>query len=225
MLFWQWLRWILGCRMTQFASTIITDTIQSGLPSDWTQVSGTFTAQIVADMTSGYSNRILNTSSVSASGDVTWNPPGSQTDQEALMLVQFSGTLGFPGTLTTVCVRHQGVALQFYTIGFILASSSGGTSWQFGGGIGSPVSFTWSANAWYWVRLNVTGTTLSGKVWSPAVPEPKDFQSTATDNTWASGKIGTRLTSNLINIAVLSSASGTDTAPTPLSLSQFVFTP
>ncbi len=173
--------------MTQFATTIITDPIASGLPSDWTQVSGTFTAQVVADTTTSYTNRILNTSSVGASGDITWNVPGSQSDQEVLALVMFSGTLGFPGTLTTVCVRHQGVALQFYTIGFILASSSGGTSWQFGGGIGSPVSFTWSANTWYWVRLNVTGTTLSGKVWAMSDCEPQGFQSTATDATWASG--------------------------------------
>src|SRR5205085_2508518 len=52
------------------------------------------------------------------------------------------------------------------------------------------VPFSSSVNTKYTVKFNVSGTTLSAKVWQTGTTEPSNWMVTATDSTFSSGKVG-----------------------------------
>ena len=208
--------------MAQFASFIAGETIASGLPSDWTQELGTFTAQIVADATtSGGTDRILNTSADSVSGHISWNTAGTISDQEILTLTNFTGPVANATIYFTALGRLTTPGhITGYSLAFLSNSTGGGVVWHFDRlddgtavVVGSDVSFTWVTGTWYWSRLRINGTTLFGKVWTLGNPEPRDWGTATTDTTYASGKTGHRFVTIGTNIAFFSAASGTDSAP------------
>jgi hypothetical protein len=207
--------------MAQFASVIPNYAIASGLPSDWTQETGTFTSQVVADATtSGVTDRILNTSADTVSGQITWNTPGSITNQESLGLIKLTGPTANTTSYGVASVRQQAGAVSAYSV-MLVSDSSGGGGATFSinllnAGVATPLTtgnFTWTTGSWYWGRIRVSGTALNAKVWALGTPEPVGFILSANDATWASGKVGTRMATIGTNIAFFSAASGTDSAP------------
>jgi hypothetical protein len=44
-------------------------------------------------------------------------------------------------------------------------------------------SFTWAINTWYFIRLNITGTTVRARIWAVGTSEPSTWTVTATNVT------------------------------------------
>jgi hypothetical protein len=66
------------------------------------------------------------------------------------------------------------------------------------------VSFAATAGTSYTMRFNVTGTTLSAKVWATGSTEPTSWMATATDTALTSGQCGLRVLSQVATTTITS---------------------
>lgn len=55
--------------------------------------------------------------------------------------------------------------------------------------VGTPASFSWAANTWYYIELKITGTTLRARVWNEGDSVP-DWMITGTDTSLTTGWVG-----------------------------------
>jgi outer membrane protein assembly factor BamB len=71
------------------------------------------------------------------------------------------------------------------------------------------VAFKAMANTSYTIRFNVTGTTLSAKVWKTGTTEPANWMLSATDTSIASGYCGLRMLEQKGTVATITSFTAT----------------
>jgi YVTN family beta-propeller protein len=74
--------------------------------------------------------------------------------------------------------------------------------------------FTATTNTNYCLRVQVVGTTLNARVWATGQAEPANWMATATDATFASGRVGLRMLTQG-GTATYTSFTATSLAPTP----------
>ncbi|MCX6272723.1 MAG: hypothetical protein NTU44_16200, partial [Bacteroidetes bacterium] len=143
----------------------------SDLSGDWTTVNGTWvvssgvlqqTNSVAADpkkllltksgyyLSSSVSQQVLARVRV----DV-WN--GNSEDRAGVCLMSTTSSSG-----------HRGYSFLLRP-GNKVNLLSDGLAWS------TEVSFTWSSGTWYWMKLKITGTNLSGKIWAYNSSEPETW--------------------------------------------------
>lgn len=207
--------------MAQFANTIGSLPIQAGTPANWTKQNGQVDISVVANNETQYSDRAIAFANMVASCTLTWNVPGVLGDSESLALMKFTGPAQSGVYYFSSGIRLQASADTGYYLGFIPNNSGGGASIRLAqidnGQVTTElqtVSFTWTNETWYWIRLRATGTSLQAKVWTIGSAEPGAFQINTSDSTYATGRLGVRCRSNSITplVANFWAASAGETA-------------
>lgn len=211
--------------MAIFDNSIDRDPLSVTLPSDWSLQFGVYTGEVISDTTTGITNQILNTSSVTTNGEASWNFPSVIGDGEVLSLAKLTGALGAGASYTFAACRLSTAAESFTGCWVVSSSTNAGTVIRlinFVGGVASaPLSsatFNWTINTWYWCRLNFQSSIIKGKIWALGTSEPSAFQLNATTTSVTSGLVGARFTNSggaTLNFGWFSAASGSDVAPSP----------
>jgi hypothetical protein len=198
--------------MAQFFTNWSSDTIGAA-PVGWTRTWGTGTWAVAADTiryvrgTVGANNWQL----------LTWDAPGSAlTDSEIVVKVRASSQAG---DAIHLWLRASGTstARNGYYLGsnaggaFDLLKSVGGTVTA----LGSSSGFAYSANVWFWVRFQASGTTVRCRAWADGTAEPATWNLTTTDSAITSGGIGIGFwyAPPSRDYAIVGVGTGTDSAP------------
>jgi len=111
------------------------------------------------------------------------------TDMEVLMKVNLDGTyyLQETGPLGRMIDNDNGYGARDQLDGiFALRKLTGGSSSHIGW-----VGVTVNAHTWYWIKLQIFGSTIRGKTWQVGTAEPENWTNSVTDTTYTTaGKIG-----------------------------------
>lgn len=121
-------------------------------------------------------------------GESLWGETAGSSEQE--VLVKVKGVVGTMQIAALARAQGDGYGYGAFFDGSTLqlgkTRPSGGFSIL--GVSGAPVNPT----LWYWLRLRVSGITLSAKIWQDGSPEPGAWSVTAADPTFAAGSCGVR---------------------------------
>lgn len=157
------------------------------IPADWARVGGALDWQVVEDVTAEGGKK-LQLLTPAAIGAITWTDLDATGDFHALLkfltsdraglIFQQSGTAGDVGD--AYVARRNGSSFHIaYYVGGSLSTFVGFTS------------FSWTADAFYWMRVKRTADRLEMKVWKHGDEEPAAFQvDTTHSGILTAGKIG-----------------------------------
>jgi hypothetical protein len=197
-------------------------------PSDWTARWVTTTTNWLTKAKAGTEGgQVLeNTGTGTAKHLVTWDAidaDANRADVEILARVRPSTSStelprltvrgsGAAGAENCYCLTHTSSGQNYQLQKFVA-----GTTFNLGTSV---TGFVVAANAWYYIRLRVNGTTLSAKVWKDGFDEPSAWTATATDSSvtaagWTG--IGNQVPTGTRDIDWFSVGTNGDTAPLPTS--------
>ena len=152
----------------QSQPTTYTDNFNTSVSADWTAVNGTWS------VTSG---TLQQTNTVAADPKkLLLTKDGynlaSSTAQQVVARVRVDVWNGDTEDRTGVCLMSTTATSGHRGYSFLLRPNnkvnllSDGLAW------GSEASFTWSTGTWYWMKLKIESSTLSGKIWKDGDSEP-----------------------------------------------------
>src|SRR3954466_1781148 len=111
--------------MAQFPNLIGTYPIAMGLPTGWTNQTGTADIEIKANAETEYSDRVFTAETITSQTIESYDAPGTVTDAEALVLFKPVGTPGNSSDLKIVGIRHQSGSTSGYFAGLKLNTGDG----------------------------------------------------------------------------------------------------
>lgn len=145
------------------------------LPSDWSEVEGS------GFLTKASDGLYANARSTLRAG--LWSAV-SGTDFDVLARVKIASTLANSASAPVqgITARASSDGSNYYVFG-IYSSSQVRLRKKTGGPttITSATVATMAIDAWYWVRLQVIGTTIRGRVWADGASEPSGWDISVTD--------------------------------------------
>lgn len=172
--------------MAQYFTDFAGNSVGSTPPTGWTE-RGTATGgyEVVTGPYAGY-----NTTTFANQYDfLTWDTVGSVSgDVEIVGLFRFTND-SFPGG---VALHVQSGSTSGY-VGMFTFSGDVPAIWLVNSGSDSSLDSdtgTYSVDTDYWIRLQITGTTVRARYWADGGSEPGTWQSSATDTTFTSGYVG-----------------------------------
>lgn len=122
-------------------------------------------------------------------------------------VVRASGDAGEENGYWAALSETSGFTLRRYVNGVVTELAS--------------VTYRWSANTWYWIRLRAQGDQLLAKIWREHELEPQDWMISVTDSTHSDpGWSGVATASNFslpVEFDWVSVGTGGDTAPMVVS--------
>src|SRR5660397_4526 len=186
--------------MTQYF-TDFTSYTADAQPSDWTERWGAANAasnvRTIGIPTGGGSAALEMVASADSRYAVSWDEVGTPSgDVEVLAKVHFENASG----LDSVCrvflhgSGSAGTENSYFTESRLNTNFLDMSKYVSGTATTSAsTSKTLYANTWYWVRLQRTGTTIRGRIWTDGDAEPGTWDVSATDAALSSGWVGAGL--------------------------------
>lgn len=210
--------------MTQYSTGFDSYTV-GAQPSDWTArwVTANTTWAVRSKSSAGGGQCLEYTGTASAHHLLTWDAidaDANRANTEILARVRVSSS---SSEILRLLVRGSGAAGA--ENGYYFAFNGPTQTYQFQKyvagaltNLNSAVSFAPTANAWYYLRFRVNGTTLSAKLWVDGDSEPSAWTMTLTDSSIsAAGWVGVHNqdSTGTRDLDLFSVATNGDTAPLP----------
>ena len=150
------------------------------LPSDWSEVEGS------GFLTKTSDGLYANAQATSRSG--LWSAV-SGTDFDVLARVKIASTLANSAAAPVqgITARASSDGSNYYVFGIHTATQVRLRKKTVGPAtIATATVATMTIDTWYWVRLQVIGTTVRGRVWADGGSEPSSWDISATDTSVSS---------------------------------------
>lgn len=158
------------------------------LPAEWEAFLGSAPATV--ESLGGSKVLQIAGSGGATARSVRWLDAGQEADRDVAVKVRATTSAG---TLLAVNARITGDTTYYW------ADIIDGTTVRLGKTVASAsttlddAAFTWSADTWYWIRLQVVGTAIRAKVWAASGSEPSTWTLEVTDSDiTAAGYVGVR---------------------------------
>ncbi|MDI6872556.1 MAG: hypothetical protein QME79_14630 [Bacillota bacterium] len=183
-------------------------------PGDWTK-RWADSSWLVKVKTGTVGGKCLEDGGASPRHAMSWDDAGEPSDTEVVIRCRSINTTGYQ---LGAVVRGSGaagsengyVALLFHISSFVLIKYQSGS-----GTLLASVSYPWSANTWYWIRLRASGQAIKVRAWADGSEEPTNWLIETADSGLASGWAGAyAATANTHDFDVAGIGTGGDPAPT-----------